>query len=131
EKAPYGWKDISTLDVLLQIAKKGHRRFEWRNEEITLELYAEKAINSRERDAVTVHKEKIHSKEEVINFIKTVNDYIFAETIVPSNTTDFKEAVTSFKTKLGPQLIALNRMKEEYEAYPFSIHLKRFHTSLS
>lgn len=131
EKAPYGWKDISTLDVLLQIAKKGHRRFEWRNEEITLELYAEKSINSRERDAVTVHKEKIHSKDEVINFIKTVNDDIFAETIVPSSTTDFKEAVTTFKTKLGPQLMALNRMKEEYETYPFSIHLKRFHTSLS
>ncbi|SKB34955.1 hypothetical protein [Maribacter arcticus] len=131
EKAPYGWKDISTLDVLLQIAKKGHRRFEWRNEEITLELYAEKSINSRERDAVTVHKEKIHSKDEVINFIKTVNDDIFAETIVPSGTTDFKEAVTTFKTKLGPQLMAINRMKEEYETYPFSIHLKRFHTSLS
>jgi hypothetical protein len=130
EKAPYGWKDISTLDVLLKIAKKGHRRFEWRNEEITLELYAEKSINSRERDAVTIHKEKVHSKDEVINFIKTVNDEIFAETMVPSNTTDYKEAVNTFKLKLEPQLLALNRMKEEYEAFPFAIHIKKYHRSL-
>ena len=130
EKAPYGWKDISTLDVLLQIAKKGHRRFEWRNEEITLELYAEKSINSRERDAVTIHKEKVHSKDEVINFIKTVNDEIFAETMVPSSTADYKEAVNTFKLKLEPQLLALNRMKEDYEAFPFAIHLKKYHRSL-
>jgi hypothetical protein len=130
EKAPYGWKDISTLDVLLQIAKKGHRRFEWRNEEITLELFAEKSINSRERDAVTIHKEKVHSKDEVINFIKTVNDEIFAETMVPSSTTDYKEAVNTFKSKLEPQLLALNRMKEDYEAFPFAIHLKKYHRSL-
>ncbi|WP_296317619.1 BREX system P-loop protein BrxC [Winogradskyella sp. UBA3174] len=131
EKAPYGWKDLSTLDVLLQIARKGHRRFEWRNEEITLELYAEKALNSRERDAVTIHKEKVHSKDEVINFIKTVNDDIFAETIVPSSTTDYKEAVSTFKLKLEPQLKALNRMKEDYDTFPFAIHLKKFHRSLS
>lgn len=131
EKAPYGWKDISTLDVLLQIAKKGHRRFEWRNEEITLELYAEKAINSRERDAVTIHKEKVHSKDEVINFIKTVNDEIFAETMVPSSTTDYKEAVNTFKSKLEPRLMSLNRLKEDYETYPFAIHLKKYHRSLS
>jgi hypothetical protein len=130
EKAPYGWKDISTLDVLLKIAKKGHRRFEWRNEEITLALYAEKSINSRERDAVTIHKEKVHSKDEVINFIKTVNDEIFAETMVPSSTTDYKEAVNTFKLKLEPQLLALNRMKEEYEAFPFAIHIKKYHRSL-
>ncbi|MCP4158880.1 MAG: BREX system P-loop protein BrxC, partial [Deltaproteobacteria bacterium] len=131
EKAPYGWKDISTLDVLLQIARKGQRRFEWRNEEISLELFAEKAINSRERDAITVHKEKVHSVEEVKSFIKTVNDDIFAETMVPSRTTDYKEAVSTFKTKLEPQLTALNRMKEDYEVYPFAIHLKKFHKSLS
>ncbi|CAH8283434.1 hypothetical protein EV196_102392 [Mariniflexile fucanivorans] len=130
EKAPYGWKDISTLDVLLQLAKKGYRRFEWRNEEITLELYADKVLNSRERDAVTIHKEKEHSKDEVIKFIKTVNDEIFAETMVPSSTTDFKEAVSSFKSKLEPQLTTLNRMKEEYEVYPFAIHLKKYHKSL-
>lgn len=131
EKAPYGWKDISTLDVLLQIARKGHRRFEWRNDEVSFETFAEKALNTRERDAITIHKEKVHSKEEVAAFIKLVNDHVFAETIIPSHTEDFKEAVTVFKSKLEPLLTQLNSIKEEYENYPFTTHVKQFHKSLS
>lgn len=131
EKAPYGWKDISTLDILLQIARKGHRRFEWRNDEISLETFAEKALNTRERDAITVYKEKAHSKEEVAAFIKMVNDDIFAETMVPSSTTEFKEAVEVFKTKLEPRLKVLNSIKDEYESYPFNIHVKKFYKVLS
>ncbi len=73
----------------------------------------------------------MHSQEEVITFIKTVNDDIFAETMVPSSTTDFKEAVETFKEKLKPQLLALNRIKEDYENYPFIIHVKKFHKALS
>jgi hypothetical protein len=131
EKAPYGWKDISTLDVLLRLGKKGVRRFEWRNEEIDLVAFAEKALNSRERDAITIHKEKVHSREEVEAFIKVVNDEVFAETMVPSDTREYKEAVENFKRKLEPKLALLNRFKEEYEAYPFAIHPKQLHKSLS
>ena len=130
EKAPYGWKDISTLDVLLKIAKKGLRRFEWRNEEIDLVPFAEKALNARERDAITVHKEKVHSQEEINNFIHAVNNDIFAETLIPSTTTDYKEAVESFKKKLAPKLTKINQLKDEYEAYPFASHLKSFHKTL-
>lgn len=131
EKAPYGWKDISTLDILLKIAKKGHRRFEWRNEEIDFVAFAEKALNSRERDAITVHKEKVHSQEEINAFIHAVNNDIFAETLISSSITDFKEAVETFKKKLESKLTRINRLKEDYEAYPFSSHLKSFHKSLA
>ena len=131
EKAPYGWKDISTIDVLLKIAKKGLRRFEWRNEEIDFVPFAEKAINTRERDAITVHKEKVHSQEEINNFIHAVNNDIFAETLIPSTTTDFKEAVENFKIKLNPKLTKINQLKDEYEAYPFASHLKSFHKTLA
>jgi hypothetical protein len=131
EKPPYGWKDISTLDVLLKIAKKGLRRFEWRNEEIDFIAYAEKALNARERDAITVHKEKVHSQQEINNFIHAVNNEIFAETLIPSTTTDYKEAVESFKKKLAPKLTKINQLKDEYEAYPFASHLKSFHKILA
>ena len=131
EKAPYGWKDISTLDVLLKIAKKGLRRFEWRNEEIEFIPFAEKALNARERDAITVHKEKVHSQEEINNFIHAVNNDIFAETLIPSTTTDYKEAVESFKKKLAPKLTEINQLKDEYEVYPFASHLKSFHKTLA
>ncbi|MFT3737964.1 MAG: BREX system P-loop protein BrxC [Breznakibacter sp.] len=131
EKAPYGWKDISTMDILLGIAKKGHRRFEWRNEEIDFATYADKALNSRERDAITIHKEKVHSQDEINNFIHVVNNEIFAETLIPSNTSDFKEAIEVFRKKLSPKITSLNHLKDEYEAYPFATHLKSFHRSLS
>jgi hypothetical protein len=131
EKAPYGWRDISTLDVLLKIAKKGLRRFEWRNEEIDFVAYAEKALNSRERDAITIHKEKVHSQEETNNFIHVVNNEIFAETLIASTISDFKEAVKRFKEKLQPKISDVNKLKEEYEAYPFASHLKSYQKQLS
>ena len=130
DKAPFGWKDVTTLDILLRIAKKGLRRFEWRNEEIDFVTFADKALNTRERDAITVHKQKVHSQEETKNFIHVVNNEIFAETLIPSTTTDFKEAVETFKTKLSPKLVAINKLKEQYEAYPFGSHLKSFHQTL-
>jgi hypothetical protein len=131
EKAPYGWKDISTLDILLKIAKKGQRRFEWRNEEIDFVSFAEKALNSRERDAITVHKEKVHSQEEISAFIHAVNNDIFAETLIAASVTDFKEAVETFRKKLESKLARINRLKEDYEAYPFASHLKSFHKALA
>ena len=130
EKAPYGWKDISTLDILLKIAKKGLRRFEWRNEEIDFVAFADKALNARERDAITVHKEKVHSQEEINKFIHAINNDIFAETLIPSSTTDYKEAVDCFKKKLEPKLSKINQLKDEFEAYPFASHLKSFHKTL-
>lgn len=131
EKPPYGWKDISTLDVLLKISKKGIRRFEWRNEEIDSLTFVEKATNSRERDAITVHKEKVHSQDEINKFIQVINHDVFNENLIPSDTKDFKEAVESFKLSLSPKLSRINDLKDEYEAYPFSSHLKSFHKSLA
>jgi hypothetical protein len=131
EKAPYGWKDIATLDILLNLGRKGFRRFEWRNEEIDIIAFAEKAVNSRERDAITIHKEKAHSKEEIEAFIHVVNNEIFAGTLLPSTSTDFKEVVEIFRKRLEPIITKLNKLKEEHEAWPFSIHLKNFYNALS
>lgn len=130
EKSPYGWKDISTLDVLLRIAKKGHKRFEWRNGVIDFATYAEKAINSRERDAITIHNERVRSQEEINEFIHVVNHEIFAEPLIPSNIIDFKSAVESLRKRLQPIIEEVHRLKEEYEVYPFSSHLKSYHLSL-
>ncbi len=131
EKPPYGWKDIATLDVLLQLAKKGFRRFEWRSEEIDLPAYAEKAINTRERDAITIHKEKVHSREEINALVQAINDEIFAETLIKSPSGDFKEVIDQFKNKLEPKIMKVNRLREDYESYPFAVHLKNYHKILS
>jgi len=130
ERAPYGWKDVATLHILLSLAQKGYRRFEWRNEPVDFLTFANKALNSREREAITIHREKVHSQEEVKKFVAAAND-IFNEVVVPSNTTDFKTAIDFFKEKLKPKLTKLNQLKEEYEAYPFAIHIKKFYEQLS
>ncbi len=130
ERAPYGWKDVATLHILLSLAQKGFRRFEWRNEPIDFPDFATKAINSREREAITIHREKVHSREEVKAFVNAVND-IFNDVLVPSDVTDFKTAIEGFKEKLKPQLLHLNQLKEEYEAYPFAKHIKNFYEQLS
>jgi hypothetical protein len=131
EKAPYGWKDISTLEVLLHLAKKGYRRFEWRSEEIDLIAFVEKGINSKEREALTVHKEKQHSKEDVDALIHTINNEIFTETLIPSQVGGMKEVVETFKKKLESKIKTVNEFKDYYQMYPFSQHLKNFYNAMA
>ena len=127
EKAPFGWKDISTLDVFVQLAKKGLRQFEHRSEEIKVKEFAEQALNSRERDAITVSKAKVYSQEETANFISMVNNDIFADVLIPSSITDFIKAVDTFKEKLKPKLDTLSKEIDMYYQSQFATHIKTFH----
>lgn len=131
EKAPYGWKDISTLDILVQLVRKGLRRFEWRNESIELAVFVVKALNTRERDAITVHKERVHSKEEMDDFINIINNEIFAETLLDSSIQEYKKLIEQFKAKIGIKLSALNKLKNELEGYPLVSNVKDYWNILS
>ncbi|UOK42521.1 MULTISPECIES: BREX system P-loop protein BrxC [Flavobacterium] len=130
EKAPYGWKDVATLDILLKIAQKGVKRFEWKNDSIDFVQFTDKALNSRERDSILILNQKAHSQEEINEFIQTVNHEIFVENII-ANSSDLKEAVDQLKLKVGAKLVEVNKLKDEYDVYPFGIHLKKFHKELT
>lgn len=129
EKAPYGWKDVATLDILLKVAQKGVKRFEWKNDSIDFVQFADKGLNSRERDSIIILNQKAHSQEEINEFIHTVNHDIFAENIIP-NASDLKEAVDQLKLKIGNKLLEANKLKDEFEVYPFGIHIKKFYNGL-
>jgi hypothetical protein len=131
EKAPYGWKDVATLDIVLKLAQKGIKRFEWKNDTIDYAQYADKALNSRERDSILILSQKAHSQEEINAFIKTINHEIFADSLIATDCSDLKEAVDQFKLKLSIKLFEINKLKENYETYPFGIHIKKFHKGLS
>jgi hypothetical protein len=131
EKDPYGWKDISTLDMLLQLGKKGNRRFEWRSEEIDLVTFVNKALNSRERDAINIYTEKAHSTEEVDAFKNAVNHTIFNENIISVSTTDFKDAIEAFQLALKKKLEKANELKEAHANQPFAAHLRKYHGALA
>lgn len=131
EKAPYGWKDNATLDMLLKIAQKGVKRFEWKNDSINNEQFIDKALNARERDSIIILNQKAHSQEEINAFIKTINHEIFAESLITTDCSDLKEAVDQLKTKLSNKLIQITKTKDNYEMYPFGIHIKKFHKAIS
>lgn len=130
EKTPYGWKDLAILDILLKIAQKGVKRFEWKNDSIDLVQFVDKGLNSRERDSILILNQKAHSQEEINGFIHAVNHEIFAETIIAPSS-DLKEAVDQLRSKLGTKLLDVNKINEEYELYPFGIHIKKFHKGLT
>ena len=113
--------------MFVQLAKKGLRQFEHRNEEIDVKKFAEQALNSRERDAITVSKAKVYSQQETANFIGMVNNDIFAEVMIPSSITDFIKAVDTFKDKLKPKIDALSKEYDTYNQYQFATHIKTFH----
>lgn len=131
EKNPFGWRDLATLDMLVQLGRKGRRRFEWRSQPVDLRGFVDKALNSRERDAIVIHKEKAHSAQEVEAFKTAVNHTIFNENLVPANISDFKEALQAFRLKIGEKLKTLNHQKDDYASEPFATHIRTLHTALS
>jgi hypothetical protein len=131
EKAPYGWKDLATLDILLKIAQRGQKRFEYKNDSIDVTQFADKALNNRERDSILILSQKAHSQEDINTFIKTINHEIFAETLIATDCNELKEAVDQLKVKLANKLIHINKLKEDYEGYPFGTHIKKFHKGVS
>jgi hypothetical protein len=59
-----------------------------------------------------------------------VNNDIFAETLIPSNTTDFKDAVETFKIKIDSKVGKVKSLLDEYGAYPFASLLRSYHQLL-
>jgi len=53
-RAPYGWKDIAILHILIVIGRKEQRRYEWRNEKIDLETFYKQALKTSERAAIVI-----------------------------------------------------------------------------
>lgn len=130
QKSPYGWRDLATIDVLLALAKKGKRRFEWRSEDIGLEEFVEKALNSRERDAISIYPEKEHTEEEIKEFIALINNEIFAETLIKYSNDDLKTIIESFKLTLQPYIEKVHKLRKANSNFPFTTLLNDYHNYL-
>ena len=131
EKAPYGWKDISTLHVLVELVRKEKWQFELKNGPLELKQFAVDAVNTRIREAIVILRQKGFSPAEISNFIENINFNIFSETIVPSKITDFKTIRDKFKHDLGEKLVDANALKEEHGGKPYNVHFIDFHRMLN
>jgi hypothetical protein len=130
EDPPFGWKDLSTLDVLLQLARKERRAFKWRSEDIDHVAFVEKALNSREREAITIIPLRGFSPEQTRQFVDVINHKVFAENLLLPGA-DFKTVVADLKEKLKPKLKTANELKETYPGFPFHASLREWHQSLA
>ncbi|WP_313262701.1 BREX system P-loop protein BrxC [Sphingobacterium multivorum] len=129
EKAPYGWRDLTTLHILFNLAHKKYRQIEYQNEVIDLKDYYSKAINSRDREATLVKKLKSYNQEEVASFKQAVKD-IFISISFASTNQEVADLVKQFKDGLSLLLTESHQYKEEYLGYPFVKHINSFYKEL-
>ena len=131
KEAPFGWRDLNTINTLLGLAQKGKRRFEYRNERIeSHKEFVEKAGNSRDHSAIKVLAEQNISAQEVKAFIELVNNDIFSETLLPLQVLEAKVVVQDFKQKITAKMGILSRNCEQFEGFPFNSHFKKFKKAL-
>lgn len=129
DKAPYGWKDIATLHVVFNIARKKQRALFYLNDEMELKSFYEKAINATSRNSIEVKSTKEYKQEDIDAFKKAVKDIFVSYSFASGQTVG--EMLSDFHEFLGKNLIEVNQYKEQYEDFPFSITLKNFHKHLA
>jgi len=129
KKPPYGWKDTATLDVLFQLARKGKRKFHFLNEALDLKEFADKALNSRERQKIEVLAEDVIDNAKLYEVVQTVNS-IFNKSILESKETDANVLFKKLSDFLKQKTDEAEELLNNHASYPFSIHIKNYHATL-
>lgn len=128
DKAPYGWKDIATLHIVFNIARKKQRALFYLNDEMELSQYYDKAINSSTRNSIEVKSTKEYNQEDIDAFKEAVKNIFVYYSFASGQTVS--EMLADFHDFLGKNLIKVNVYKEHYEGFPFSQTLKIYHKRL-
>lgn len=119
-RPPYGWKDTSTIDVLLNLGKKNKRKFEWRNEAIDLPQFVNYALKTSERSAIII----LAVEEVGIELINDVRDafrQIFNEDLQERN--EANALFEEIKNLLKEKEKTYTKYDEDYHGRtPFGIH---------
>ncbi len=129
KKPPYGWKDTATLDVLFQLARKGKRKFQFLNETLDLKEFADKALNNRERQKIEVLAEDVIDNTKLYEVVQTVNR-IFNKNVLEAKETDANVLYRKLSDYLKQKADEAEELFNSHTNYPFSVHLKNYHTTL-
>lgn len=130
-KSPYGWKDLSTVDVILQLLKKNKKQAEWKNEHIDEQKFVDKALNSRERDSITLHPPDEVDSDTLSSFYTVLNNEIFPEGAIRYDPgKDLRAATEDFKIFLEKHLKDAHKLREGYIGYGFNKYFDSFHSQL-
>jgi hypothetical protein len=124
---PYGWKDISTIAVVLALGKKEKRSFEWRNHPIEGLNFYQNAIKTNERKVIYVKPATKIDVQEIHNAITAYNA-IFNESISFSD--DAKYVYSDLIKKLQNKLSHIKPFNEDYSSQPFGKIFRNFYSEL-
>ena len=131
KEVPYGWKDMATLDILLQLSKKNRRKFDYLNEPLDARQFVEKAINSRERDKIDVLAEKEIDSTTLNELIHTANSVVFNKTVLDAGCSDSSTIFSKLKEYLSTLENELASYRDEYSGtLVFGQHFKLYHEAI-
>lgn len=124
QKSPYGWKDGSTIDILIKLFKKNKRKYEWRSDLIDIKTFVDKAIKTNERQAIVIKPQETFSQDEIkqarLAFRETFNQDIKEDN-------DFNLLIDEIKKKCQAKLEHYQKLSDEYHGkYPFGIHFYNY-----
>jgi hypothetical protein len=123
EKIPYGWKDISTIDAVMQLIRKRVRSASHNNQPVSVQDFAARAVTSSQRSLFKIEKEQQLDCAPVIALINKS----FGKILVNTHTTDKYEMLESFKTGIKDILSNINKVKNEYPNELFSTTFSAYH----
>jgi hypothetical protein len=129
KKPPYGWKDIATLDILFQLGRKGKRKFHFLNDSLDLKEFAERALNSRERQKIEVLPEDVIDNTKLYEVVQTVNR-VFNKSVLEVRETDANVLFKKLSDFLKQRTDEAEELLNNHAVYPFSIHLRNYHATL-
>jgi len=129
KKPPYGWKDTATLDILFQLARKGKRKFHFLNEALDLKEFADKALNSRERQKIEVLAEDVIDHAKLYEVVQTVNA-VFNKNVLEARETDANVLFKKLNEFLKQRTDEAEELLNTHAYYPFTIHLRNYHATL-
>jgi hypothetical protein len=127
-KPPFGWKDTSTLGLLLELGIKHKRQFEWRSEAIDFNAFVDYALKTNERSAIIIREIKNIDKT-LVNDVMQSYGQIFNEHLAEQP--DPFSLYEDIKKKLKLKETKFASYKEDYYGVtPFGKHFHDMGTIL-
>jgi len=124
EKPPYGWKYEATIDVLVHLAKKDKKQFEWQNNRIDdLKIFIIKASNANDRRMTTVKSVAIIG-DEIIHQALSDYKFIFNENL--HETTEANRIHKEITKKLSVKAEDFRSLSTTYYNQKFGVHFRDF-----
>ena len=126
-KPPFGWRDLSVMDILVHLAKKDKRQFEWRNDKVNLPDFYLHGIKASERAAISIKSIEILDRDTIVAVVKNYR-HIFNESLDSTDEANnvFDEIIKKVKVKIDNYKSFANN----YASEPFGGHLRSFVDSL-